>query len=102
MITEENLEATLARMGIPESMHGGMRRYLFDHIRPGRFLQAVFANDFVGVIAQGDENNRRILFNYADFLYNELPARGSENAPWGTPEVVEAWIKEGEENANSL
>ncbi len=92
MITEQNLETTLTEYGIPESMHGGFRRYLFDSIRPGRFLQAVFANDFVNVMGQADDDNRQILFKYADVLYNELPNRDSNNAPWGSPEVVEDWI----------
>lgn len=94
MITESGteLDVTLEACGIPEKMWGGMRRYLDDHIRPGRFLEAIFANDLVNAIAQADEENALILRNYAKFLYNELPGRGEESM-WGSPEVVEAWLK---------
>ncbi len=97
MITSENLEAKLTECGIPENMHGGFRRYLFDHIRPGRFLQAIFANDFMNVMGQADDGNRQILMKYANVLYNEMPERNSTDAPWGSPEAVEAWIAKRKE-----
>ena len=94
MITDSGteLETTLAASGIPPRMWEGMCRYLDDHIRPGSFLQAIFANDLVNAMARADDENRDLLRNYAKFLHNELPGRG-ENCPWGSPEAVEAWLK---------
>lgn len=95
MIDTENLEATLHQYGIPPGMWPGIRRYLIERIRPGSFLQAIFANSFVDAMAQADDDNRQILREYASLLYNELPARGPAS-PWGSPEAVEAWVAASE------
>jgi hypothetical protein len=98
MITKENLIATLNQHGIPERMHEGFRHYLFDHTPTGDFLTAVFCNDFVEVLKRTDEDNRKLLSNYAALLYNELPSHRAAKSPWGSPAAVKAWIenKDGE------
>lgn len=97
MINKEDLEIGMIECGIPAKMRGGIRRYLIDYIEPGSFLKAVFANDFVSVFARADDDNRDVLFAYANFLYNKLPGRGP-NSPWGSYEVVESWLLEGSSN----
>jgi hypothetical protein len=91
MIDRENADETLRRCNIPEGSWEGIKRYLFDHIEPGDFLTAIFANDFHGAIMQADEHNKACLTEYAHFLYWEVPGRG-EGTPWGSRKTVKAWI----------
>ncbi len=92
--TEEQVRADLTQAGIPEPMHAGIVRYLVNHVRPGRFLQAVLENDFVAVVMHADEISKPILKRYGGWLYNDLPGR-SDSSPWGSAEHVERWIAQG-------
>jgi len=74
---------------LPEHMRGGVRRYLHDGIAPGSFLKAVMENDLVGAFGAADVVNRRIMWNYANMLYNAFPARSS--GCWGSAQAVEDW-----------
>ena len=81
---------------VPEHMRGGLQRYIEDGIEPGSFLLAVLANDFVNAIGMADGINREYLSDWALFLYNELPGRGSHKPDcWGSREAVDNWIKIG-------
>jgi hypothetical protein len=91
--SREDLRDRLARHGIPERMHGGIERYVFDGIMPGSFLSAVLANDLVGAVGAGDHENTSLLFSYAMFLYNEMPSRASGEM-WGSREVCRAWCEQ--------
>lgn len=87
----DNLDAYLDR--IPERMHGGIQRYLNDGIIPGSFLKAVLENDLVGATGQADDENRHLLWHYANMLYNAFPARGV--GCWGSPQALEDWSAVG-------
>jgi len=81
---------------VPEHMRGGVRRYIENGIPPGHFLTAVLSNDFVGAIGRADEVNKERFGDWALFLYNELPGRGSYRQDcWGSREAVKNWIKVG-------
>lgn len=71
---------------LPEHCRGGMRRYVEDGLMPGDFLTAVLENNLVEAFARADDINIHRLFDYANFLYNELPI-----SAWGSPEKVERW-----------
>lgn len=62
----------------------------------GGFLTAVLANDLVGAFAGADEENRQIMFEYASYLYNELPSRTGDVTVdyWGSYEAVANRIAE--------
>jgi hypothetical protein len=80
---------------LPPASCGGMKRYIEDGIPPGSFLQAVLSNDLVEAFAYADTYSRMQIEEYANFLYNELPGRGSNIDLWGSRKVVEEWIKTG-------
>lgn len=74
---------------IPERMMDGLVRFIQQGIEPGSFLLAVLSNDLVGACGQADEENLMNLPAYVAYLYNEVPSRC-----WGSPEKVQAWIKQ--------
>jgi hypothetical protein len=72
---------------IPERMRGGVVRYIKCGIPPGDFLQALFKNDLMEAFARADDENQRLMGDYARLLYNELP-RGS----FGSVANYDAWV----------
>ena len=84
------------RLQIPLYMHEGLINYVVHHIRPGSFLQALISNDLFAAASKADDVNKDHLYEYVVFFYNWSPG-----ACWGSPEKMEAWIKQGmEENAD--
>lgn len=77
---------------IPERMHGGILRYLNDGVLPGDFLQAVLRDSLVDALGRADEENRALIWHYANMLYNAFPARGMA---WGSTEAVAEWAAIG-------
>jgi hypothetical protein len=75
---------------IPESMRGGVIRYVEQGIPPGHFLMAVFTNDFMEMARRADSENGRLFMDYAKLLANECPGDC-----WGSLEKVADWIKRG-------
>ena len=73
--------------GLPESLHGGMRRYIEDHIETGGFLRAVLSNDLRLALVFADSDNLRDLYAIVSWVYNEAPGNC-----WGSPAKVAAWI----------
>lgn len=82
---------------IPESMMGGLERYVTQGIRPGSFLQAVIANDLIDACGRADPENLANLPAFVAWLENEAP-RGS----YGSREAMEGWISRGQELASRL
>ena len=62
--------------------------YLEKGYTPGSFLRAVLCNSLTESAAQADDINRYCLYDWARFMYNEVPliARGS-------PEIVNAYLE---------
>ena len=71
---------------IPEHCQKGMKRYIEHGIIPGDFLQAVICNNLVESFARADGTNILCLFDYACFLYNEIPT-----SAWGSEEKMMKW-----------
>ena len=92
--------SNLNLQGIPEYMHGGVIRYVERGIKPGDFLTAVFANNFMEACDRADSTNAACLFEYGRLLFS-MPL-GSH----GSPEIVREWIGhaglKGLEQAESL
>jgi len=76
-LTQDNIEALL--------------RYVEHGIEPGSFLKAVLCNDLVDACGRADVYNRRKLFEYVEWLYNEAPADC-----WGSEEKVLKWTRSRE------
>lgn len=83
------LEAGLQISQIPEHMHDGLVLYLRYGVRPGSFLTAMLACEFMAACANADEENQRALFAYARF-FNNLPP-----VCYGSRERVEQWLRAG-------
>jgi len=65
----------------------GMKLYIEKGVEPGSFLTAVLLNDLVHSFAYADDDNIKVLKQYAEFLYWELPM-----SAWGSKEAVKLWI----------
>ena len=73
---------------IPEHMMLAIKDYIDRGTPLGSFLYAVFTNDFMNACCKADDTNVKILLVYAKYVYNECPA-----SCWGSPEIVEEWMK---------
>jgi hypothetical protein len=78
--------------GLPESLRGGMQRYIEHRIEPGPFLTAVLENDLRRSYECADEANYPRLYSIVRWLYNHAPA-----ACWGSAAKVEQWLDETED-----
>lgn len=74
--------------GVPAHMRGGVTRYIERGVLPGHFLEAVFSNDLMEAFKRADEENGRVMREYARFLYNYCPA-GS----FGSTDKFKAWLR---------
>ena len=74
-----------------EAYKAGQHPYPF-----GGFLTAILANDCVGAVLHADENNTKLLREYASYLYNEMPGRtgSAKDDYWGSYEAVANRIKD--------
>lgn len=84
------LEEKLGRSRIPAWMHGGIVRYVTEGIQPGDFLTSVLRNDLKNAVAHADDDNRRLIPDYVQFFYNNIPG-----VCWGSPEKVLHWMQLG-------
>lgn len=77
---------------LPEHIRGGMKRYIEEKVKPGKFLCAVLNNDLRESLGLADEINCLRMSDIVGFLYNEAPS-----GCWGSPGKVKDWLKkEGE------
>lgn len=75
---------------IPEHMRNGMQLYIEKGIPPEDFLYAILSNDFMAAAGQADDINQKCLFEWASFVYNELPMNCH-----GNKKMVDEWIAQG-------
>lgn len=93
-LTDEDFERMRIKEDLDRSIHkltednlGGLIRYIEHRIEPGSFLHSVLENDLKEACARADSINRRKLFEYVEWLYNEAP-----HECWGSPEKVSKWL----------
>jgi len=67
-------------------MADGVELYLRRGIATGGFMQALLRNDLMESFAQADDNNRHLMFRWAEWLYNHCP-----RAAAGSAEKDEKW-----------
>lgn len=58
---------------LPEYMLDGVSRYVLFGVPPGSFLTAVLRSDLIAAAQCADDINRRLLFDWAAFVYQHLP-----------------------------
>jgi hypothetical protein len=73
---------------LPESLRGGMQRYIEEGILPGEFLQAVLSNDLLEAFSRADAHNTLLMPKIVAFVYCEMPGTSH-----GSPEAMRDWIK---------
>ena len=88
-IRKQYFEA-LKEKQIPIYCHNGIVGYVLYGHEFGGFLKAVFANDLKDSISRADESNMAAIHQYAQLLYNDVPA-----GCHGSKAKVEQWIKRG-------
>ena len=91
---------------IPEHIREELELYRAgQHPYPfGDFLTAVLANDLVGAFKRADDQNTRIMRDYAAYLYNKMPGRCGDPTRdyWGSCEAVANRIAEQKKAAKLL
>lgn len=90
----EEIEDGLA--SLPPHLQPGLARYIFEHVRPGQFLQAFLRNDLAEALRRGDPIALRHLLQIMWFFDNVAP-----ETCWGSAERVEAWLASGAEGQQS-
>lgn len=75
---------------LPESLRGGMRRYMENGVETGGFLKAVLENDLKAAVSRADVFNQSQIANIVGWLFNEAPVNS-----WGSPVDVIKWMKRG-------
>jgi len=84
------IEVGFLELGLPDHMKGGVSRYILQGIKPGGFLTAILSNDLKEAAGRADSSNQRMLFEWASFIVNYIPAPSQ-----GGPEQVNDWINRG-------
>ncbi len=75
---------------LPAHMQGAAQRYVENGLSPGGFLTAVLSNNLLGAASKADAVNRRWLYEWAQWLYNQAPANCH-----GSYQIVESWLESG-------
>lgn len=86
-LRSRDLEAIRALL--PARMVSGLVLYIEDGIPPGDFLCAVIQNDLKEACARADDENRHLLWDYVNVLYNHAPS-----SCWGSEKQFNHWVAE--------
>lgn len=81
---------TVCPEGIPEHLWQGMMRYVQHGIRPGSFLEAVFAGDLHEVFRRGDVQSLDGLRATVNYVLNYCPV-----LCYGSQKRVQEWVEIG-------
>jgi len=72
---------------IPVLMRDAIKRYVFEHIKPGGFLRAVLTNDLRNAVAYADDVNLPLLPVYVKWFHNFAPC-----GCWGSQARMDRWL----------
>lgn len=86
-LADKQLRRSCLDSKIPEYMIEGLVRYVLYGVKPGSFLVSAIANDLIGAAIKSDDENKKVLFNWAMVLYRDLPTESK-----GSYEIVEGWV----------
>jgi len=71
---------------LPERFRESIERWILEGIPPGRFLEAVLANDLKESFARADDVSVVELPGLVSWLYNHAPMNC-----WGSREIMDSW-----------
>ena len=74
---------------IPPRMMASIMRYLDKGAPMGGFLTALFCNDLQNTYARADDENKKLIPIYLEFLHWEIPANAH-----GDPDIMATWMKD--------
>lgn len=72
-----------------DTMREGLIRYFEQGIAPGGFMTGALKNELTAILLADPETTPRIP-DLVTFLVNYMPS-----SAWGSPEKVEAWMRQG-------
>lgn len=87
MSWQGNLREVYDKDLIPSETKEALDRYVFNHVPPGGFLEAVLTNDLRGAFVNADKQNLNALPAIVAYVYNQTPV-----VCRGTPERYERWL----------
>lgn len=64
-----------AMLHVPIRMHGGIVRWVLFGIMPGEFLQAIIRGDLFDAAGRADDENQKLLWEYAFVMHNAVPSQ---------------------------
>lgn len=70
---------------LPSRMHGGIVRWVLFGIQPGHFVQAIIRGDLFDAAGRADDENQRLLYEYAFVMHNYVPSQAKG------PNALETW-----------
>lgn len=85
----------MIRPHIPHRFEEAIGDYIDKGVPVGGFLTAVLENNLKEAFGRADENSVLELPGIVSWLYNHAPA-----ACWGSPERVDAWMRQRQEDAD--
>lgn len=98
-LPEEKFLAHLNNI-LPASIVHSLHRYVTECVPTGGFLRAVLENDLCNALARINpvtrEDYPNLFHDMVQVLYNHAPSNC-----WGSKEAVAAWLKRGEDKANT-
>ncbi len=75
---------------ISERIITRLKRYVENGIETDDFLYDVLTNSLFGAMGRASMENRILLYDICDYIYNEIPGDC-----WGSVDKVEAWKLKG-------
>lgn len=72
---------------LPESLIGGMQRYIQDHIETGSFLRYVLEGDLYNAVTKADPDNRKRFVDIVLWIRFYAP-----DDCYGSEEAVSDWL----------
>ena len=72
----------------PNNSGESFKLFVEEGVPTGSFLEALLSNNLSSACSRADHVNRRIIYEYVYFMWEELPS-----AAWGSPERYKDWLQ---------
>jgi len=82
---EYEVPRTYEYPGVPDHLMSGIQLWVEHGLKPGTFLQAIFANDLFRAVQLASDESLKALKPLVNFIYQYLPG-----GCWG-PDALKTW-----------